>query len=185
MLKKPLVLAVIATTLAAATLPTRASAGGDPLLGALVGGGIGAAIGHGVNGRDGAWVGGALGAITGASIAAASGGYYGQGYYDQGYYGTPAAGYPPAPAYYGAPAVSYPPAVYIGSPRTYYRPAPVYYGRPTVIYGPRPIPVGHYTPYARPYPPRYPAGGTHVPRRHNGQEGGRNRWPDRYDGGGR
>ena len=47
---------------------------GDPLLGALIGGGIGAAIGHGVNGRNGAWVGGTLGAVTGASMAANSSG---------------------------------------------------------------------------------------------------------------
>jgi hypothetical protein len=51
MLVKPVVLAVIATTLAIGTLPTAASASGDPLWGALVGAGIGAAIGHGVNGR--------------------------------------------------------------------------------------------------------------------------------------
>jgi hypothetical protein len=89
MLQKPLVLAVIATSLAVGSVPNDASAGGDPLLGALVGAGVGAAIGHGVSGRDGAWVGGALGAITGASIAASSGGI------TTSYYGAPANSYPP------------------------------------------------------------------------------------------
>ena len=76
MLKKSLVIAVLGTAAAAGTLSTTASAQGDPVLGALIGGGIGAAIGHSVNGRNGAWVGGAVGALTGASIAANSGGYY-------------------------------------------------------------------------------------------------------------
>lgn len=152
MLKKPLVLAFIATTLTAGTLPTDATASGDPLLGALVGAGIGAAIGHGVNGRDGAWVGGALGAITGASIAASSGGYY-----DQGYYGVPAA-YPPAPAYYGAPSVTYAPApTYYGAPAVIYRPAPVHYAHPAAVYRPRAVPVGHYPGFVQPYPRHYPA----------------------------
>ena len=65
-----------------ADVSTSASAQGDPLLGALIGGGIGAAIGHSVNGSNGAWVGGALGAVTGASVAASAGGYYNNGYYD-------------------------------------------------------------------------------------------------------
>jgi hypothetical protein len=54
MLKKTLMVATLGTALAAGTLSTTASAQGDPLLGALVGGGIGAAIGHSVNGHNGA-----------------------------------------------------------------------------------------------------------------------------------
>ena len=83
MVKKPLIIAALATTAVAATVSTPASAG-DPALGALVGAGVGAAIGHGINGHNGAWVGGAIGALTGASIAANSGNYYGPGpaYYD-------------------------------------------------------------------------------------------------------
>jgi hypothetical protein len=128
MLKKSLAIGAIATAVAAGTLSTPASAG-DPVLGALVGGGIGAAIGHSVNGRNGAWVGGALGAVTGASIAANSG-YYGS-------YGPPAVYSEPAPAYYGgAPAYYAPPAVYA--------PAPVYVAPPVVVARPRPV-------YVRPY----------------------------------
>ena len=49
MLKKRLLIAA-ATVAGTATLSPLASAG-DPLLGALIGGGIGAAIGHRVNGQ--------------------------------------------------------------------------------------------------------------------------------------
>ena len=133
MLKKSLVIAVLGTAVAAGTLSTTASAQGDPVLGALIGGGIGAAIGHSVNGNNGAWVGGAVGALTGASIAANSGDYYGGGRY----YGPTPAYVAPAPAYYG-PAV------------TYYPPAPAYYA--PVVYRARPV----Y--YARPYVARYPVG---------------------------
>lgn len=129
MLKKSLVVAAITATVATATLSTQASAGGDPVLGALVGAGIGAAIGHNINGPHGAWVGGALGAVTGASIVANSGGYYDRGYYGRSTY------YEPAPAYYG-PSVSY------------YAPAPVYYGPPAVVYRSAPV-------YVRSYQPRY------------------------------
>src|SRR4029453_1849303 len=82
MLKKTLIVATLGTALAAGTLSTSASAQGDPLLGALVGGGMGAAIGHSVNGVHGEWAGGAIGAVTGAAIASQP--YYG-GY--GGYYG--------------------------------------------------------------------------------------------------
>src|SRR6266478_10046653 len=133
MLKKTLVIGTIATAVAAATLPTPASAG-DPVLGALVGGGIGAAIGHGVNGRNGAWVGGTIGALTGASIAANSG-YYNGGYDNGGYYGPPATYSAPAPVYYGGSA-------------TYYSPPPVYYAPPVVVVRPRPV-------YGYGYAPRY------------------------------
>ena len=89
MLKRPLVIAIIATTLTSAALATKASANGDPALGALLGAGVGAAIGNSVNYHNGAWVGGAIGALAGASIAANAGGYY-----------DPAYGY--VPDYYGA-----------------------------------------------------------------------------------
>ena len=125
MLKKPLVIATVTAALAMGAVSTQASAA-DPLLGALIGGGIGAAIGHDVNRHNGAAVGGVLGAIVGSSIAAESNrGYYDGGYYDRGYgdgYYAPApAYYGPAPAYYG-PAY-YPSAtiVYRSSPRYGYR----------------------------------------------------------------
>ena len=134
MLKKTLIIATLGTALAAGTLSTSASAQGDPLLGALIGGGIGAAIGHSVNGVHGAWAGGAIGAVTGAAIAGAP--YNGGGYYGPpGAYVAPA----PAPAYYG--------------PAPYYRPAPAYYA-PPVVYPPRPVVYGR--PY---YAPRYVAYG--------------------------
>ena len=91
MLKKPLLVAVLAATAATATVSTTASA--DPVLGALLGAGIGAAVGHNIHGREGAWVGGALGAVTGASIG-------GAGYYDRGYVGQTYAYNTPAPVYY-------------------------------------------------------------------------------------
>ena len=137
MRNKPLVIALIATTLTTATIATRASAG-DPALGALLGAGVGAAIGNSVNHHNGAWVGGAIGAVAGATIAASSGPYYG------------GAGYAPDYYDYGAPAA---PAYY--PPATYYAPAPAYYAPPAVVYRSRPVYVG-YRPYVRPYPVRYP-----------------------------
>jgi hypothetical protein len=131
MLKRSLVIAVLGATVATGTLSTAASAQGDPVLGGLIGAGIGAAIGHSVNGSNGAWVGGALGAVTGATIAAGSGGYYGNGYY------APSPGYA-APGYYGGGAA-------------YYAPAPAYYAPPAVVYRPRPVV------YVQPYAPRYVA----------------------------
>jgi hypothetical protein len=105
--RKPLIVAALAATVAVGALSTQAYAN-DPLLGALIGGGIGAAIGHNVHGRDGAAVGGAIGALAGAGIAASTDGYY------DGRYQAP-------PAYYGD---------------SYYQTAPVYYGRPYVVYAP-------------------------------------------------
>lgn len=161
MLKKPLLIAAVAATLAAA-LPTQSSASGDPVLGALVGAGIGAAIGHHVDGRNGAWVGGALGALTGASIAANSGGYY-----DGRYAGPPDAYYPSAPGYYGPPT-------------PYYEPAPVYSGPPAVVYAPRPVYGRSYPVYVRSYQPRPPNDGRNDWR---DDRGARNR--DGYDRRGR
>jgi hypothetical protein len=118
MFKKPLLIATLASAVGIATLSTQAAAG-DPVLGALIGGGIGAAIGHDVNRHGGAAVGGVLGAIVGSSIAADSGPYYRDGYYE------------PAPRYYAEPA--YGPAYY----------GPAYYPAATVVYssGPR---YGYY-----------------------------------------
>ncbi len=123
MLKKPLIIAMLATSAVAAGVSQPASAG-DPVLGALIGGGIGAAIGHSVNGHNGAWVGGALGALTGASIAASSGYYYDGGYYGQPAYAAPASVYggayvAPPPVYYSAPPVYYGPSVVVAA-RPYY-----------------------------------------------------------------
>src|SRR5689334_5857083 len=86
MLKKPLIIATLAATAAIATVSTRANAA-DPVLGALIGGGIGAAIGHDVNHHNGAAVGGVLGAITGAAIANDVNRSY---YYGDGYAAAPA-----------------------------------------------------------------------------------------------
>lgn len=129
-LKKPLVIATLAATVALGTLSTKANAG-DPVLGALIGGGIGAAIGHDINRHNGGAVGGVLGAIVGSSIAADSGRYYDRGYYDRGYY-APRAYYEPAPVYYEPAPV-------------YYSPAPVYYGSPgvSIVYSSGPSYRGH------------------------------------------
>jgi len=122
MLRKPLFAALVCTGLAAATLSTQAAAA-DPVLGALIGGGIGAAIGHDVNGRHGTAVGAALGAIVGSSIAASDNRYYSDGYYSNGYYPN---GYYAQSAYVGPP-------VYAAEP-VYVAPPPVYYG-PSVVVG--------------------------------------------------
>jgi hypothetical protein len=118
MLKKPLVIATVAATLGMAVISTQASAG-DPVLGAIIGGGIGAAIGHNAGGHNATAVGGVLGAIVGSSIAAQSGGYYDRGYYEGGYAPAPAPVYDYGPSY--GPAYGYAPAY---GP-AYYAPAPV------------------------------------------------------------
>lgn len=108
-LKKSLLIASLGAAVALAGLSTKASAA-DPVLGALIGGGIGAAIGHNTHHRDGAAVGGVLGAIIGSGIAADSNRYYDdRAYYDDRYYGggyyAPSYGYyTPARPYYYAPA---------------------------------------------------------------------------------
>ena len=99
-----------AATVAVIGLGTSQAQAADPLLGALIGGGIGAAIGDSSHHRNGAAVGGVLGAIVGSSIAADSNRYYGgDRYYDNRYYSR---------GYYDAAPVYYEPR--------YYRPAPVY-----------------------------------------------------------
>jgi hypothetical protein len=122
LLRKPLFVATLATVVAAAALSPKAQAA-DPLLGALIGGGIGAAIGHDANRHHGAAVGGAIGALVGAGIASAENDrYYGDPYYRGGYYSAPA----PAYGYYAPP-----PPVYSYS---YYAPPPVY-AVPSVVIG--------------------------------------------------
>ena len=124
MSKKPLVAALVCTGIAAATLATPAAAA-DPVLGALLGGGVGAAIG----------------AIAGAGIAASANNpyYYGDGSYApppaDGYYAPPAEGYyAPPPVYSYAPAPVYAPPVYatptvvVGVGRPYYGYRHVYHG---------------------------------------------------------
>lgn len=132
MLKKTLVIATLGTAVAGMTFVTQADAA-DPVLGALIGGGIGAAIGHDANRHHGAAVGGVVGALIGSSIASSSNGYYygdryyDARYYDRGYYAPPSYGYyaPAAPVYYSAPYYA-PPAfgatiVYDGGPSYRYR----------------------------------------------------------------
>lgn len=135
MLKKSLVIATLATAAAGMTFTTKADAA-DPVLGALIGGGIGAAIGHDANRHHGAAVGGVVGALIGSSIAADSNRYYGSRYYDEpyydrryydrGYYAPPSYYYAPAaPVYYSAPYYA-PPAfgatiVYSSGPSYRYR----------------------------------------------------------------
>ena len=85
-LKKPLMIATLTAAVALGAIPTQASAA-DPLLGALIGGGIGAAIGNSSNRHHGGAVGGLIGAVIGSSIAADSNRYYGGRYDDRGYSG--------------------------------------------------------------------------------------------------
>lgn len=109
-----MLIAAMSVAVAAATFSTQAAAG-DPVAGALIGGGIGAAVG----GPPGAAVGAVIGSIIGAES------HYHHGSYDRRYYGAGYAApayYPPAPAYYGPPPAYYPPAP------AYYAPGPVYYG---------------------------------------------------------
>ena len=106
MLKKPLMTAALIAGLAAATFSTQASAH-DPVLGALIGGGIGAAVG----GPPGAAIGAIIGLAAGADPYYHEPRYYDRGYsapryYDRGYYAPAPTYYAPAPVYYG-PAVAY------------------------------------------------------------------------------
>ena len=67
-LKKPLMIATLAAAVGLGAVSTQAQAA-DPLLGALIGGGIGAAIGDSTHHRNGAAVGSVIGALVGSSIA--------------------------------------------------------------------------------------------------------------------
>ena len=139
-LKKPILIASLTAVVALGAVSTQARAA-DPLLGALIGGGIGAAIGHDVDRRGGAAVGGVLGAVIGSSIAADSHRYY-DGDYDRGYYGR---------GYYGGERYYAPSYAYAPPPAYYYAPRPVYGA--TIVYssGPRYRDHGHrhYRDYRR------------------------------------
>jgi glycine zipper 2TM protein len=128
-LKKPLWIATAVTAVALGTVSTRAEAG-DPVLGALIGGGIGAAIGNSTHHRNGAAVGGVLGAMIGTGIASSSN-YYGDPYYGgSGYYGGGSGYYGGGSGYYGAPS-------YAAPSYGYYAPPPAYYAPPigaTIVY---------------------------------------------------
>ena len=163
-MRKSYLLAAATTAVAAMTFSTQASAG-DPLAGAIIGGGIGAAIG----GPPGAAVGAIIGTIAGASDP-----YYHHGYPVGGYYGAPPAYYAPAPApeyyppaqgpaYYPAPQA---PAYYPSAP-AYYAPSTVYYAPPVVYGAPRAYAYGAPRAYA--YGPRYVSQGRYYDRRGGGQ----------------
>ena len=142
-LKKPLLIASLSAAVALGAVSTKANAA-DPVLGALIGGGIGAAIGHDINRHNGGAAGAVVGAVIGSSIAASS------NYYNDGYYG------PAAPAYgYAAPAPSYGYSYAPAPSYGYYAPAAPYYYAPPVVgtsivfssgpryYGPRHYYRGH------------------------------------------
>lgn len=115
MLKKTLILATAATTIAFGSASAMADHGG--IIGALVGGGIGAHIGSHSNDRNGRAIGGVVGAIAGAAIGSShdrhgsygysegygySGGYYPSysgGYVSSGYYPSYSTGYYGYPSY--------------------------------------------------------------------------------------
>jgi hypothetical protein len=119
MKRKALWIATATAALALGTFSTQASAHGDPVAGAIVGGAIGAAVGGPV--------GAAVGAIFGTAIASTPhhpGGYYGHPHrYGPAAYAPPVS-YQPAPRYYSQPA----PAYYEQAPAYYSQPAPRYYG---------------------------------------------------------
>jgi uncharacterized protein YcfJ len=91
----------VSAVLAVATLGASGTAmAGDPVVGAVVGGGIGAVIGHAMGGRDGAVVGSIIGAGTGAAVATDNDGRVVGYEYDDA----------PAPVVYAQPRVVYVPA---------------------------------------------------------------------------
>ncbi len=146
-LKNPLakIATLGAATIAVVGFTASQAQAADPLLGALIGGGIGAAIGDNSHHRNGAAVGGVIGALVGSSIASNSNHYYaGDRYYGGGggYYGD-SGGYYGGTPYYGRayyePRYVAPAPVY-----GYYAPAPVYGS--TIIYssGGRYYDRGHY-----------------------------------------
>src|SRR4051812_43774124 len=158
MFKKSMLVAAMAATLGTATLSTTASAA-DPVLGAIVGGGMGAAIGHGVNGHNGAWTGAAIGSVLGAAVAADQNRYYGDGYYGA-----------PGPSYYGQSNGYYAPA----PAPAYYDSGPAYYGPPAVAYQPAPV---YVAPYYGPrvtytYVDSHYRGGRYYDGRHDGRWNG-------------
>jgi len=114
-LRKPLLLATLAATVALGTFSTRAEAG-DPIAGAVVGTAIGAAVGGPI--------GAAVGAVLGTAIASDPY-YYHRGRdryydrpsryergYDRGYEGRYDRGYSTPPVRYYEPAPRYEPRAY-------------------------------------------------------------------------
>ena len=153
-MRKTFLVAAITTALAAMTFSTQASAG-DPVAGAIIGGGIGAAVA----GPPGAAVGAIIGTIAGAADPYYyRHGYRGPGYDGRRYYGPAPAYYPPAPAYY-------PPA------QAYYAPATEYYAPPVIYRSAR----------AYAYEPRYVRQDRHYDARGDRHEG--RRYRDGYDRG--
>lgn len=155
MTKKPLLIASLTAGIALSVFSIQARAG-DPVAGALIGGGIGAAIA----GPPGAAVGAILGTIAGS-----------EPYYDRRYAGPVYAERPyyapvPAPAYYPSQPSYYPSQPSYYAPPAYYGPQ-VYYA-PSAYYAPR---AYYYRPYAKyGYAPRQ-----EVHRRYEEQRDGRYR----------
>ena len=131
---------VVVLSLSLGLLLADAARADSPVLGAVVGGGLGAVVGNQIGGRDGAIVGGAVGAAAGV-IVASNDDYR---HRDRGYgYYYPA---PPPPVRVYAP----PPVVYRAAP--VYAPAPVYVTGP--VYAPAPVyapPVQVYYRASRPH----------------------------------
>lgn len=106
---------------------------GQPVAGAIIGGGAGALIGQAIGGRDGAIAGAAIGAAAGAASASRTGVHGGSVQVGVGYAAAPVI-VQPAPVYgspYGAVYGAVPPlygpvAPVIVAPPVQYRPALVY-----------------------------------------------------------
>jgi len=127
-----------ASVIALAAVPAQA---GQPVAGAIIGGGAGALIGQAIGGRDGAIAGAAIGAAAGAASASRAGVYGSSVHVGAGVgYAPPAAVIYPAPVYgspYGAvygpvPPLYAPVAPVIVAPPVQYRP-PVVFVSPTVV----------------------------------------------------
>jgi len=132
-------LAVLSASVAVLTaIPAQA---GQPVAGAIIGGGAGALIGQAIGGRDGAIAGAAIGAAAGAASASRAGVYGSSVHVGAGVgYAPPAAVIYPVPVYgppYGAvygpvPPLYAPVAPVIVAPPLQYRP-PVVFVSPTVV----------------------------------------------------
>jgi hypothetical protein len=167
-MRKSFLVAAMTAAAAAMTFSTQASAG-DPVAGAIIGGGIGAAVA----GPPGAAVGAIIGTIAGAADPYYyRHGYRGPGYDGRRYYGPAPAYYPPAPAYYPPAQAYYPPA------QAYYAPATEYYAPPPAYYAP---PVIYRSARAYAYEPRYVRQDRHYDARGDRHEG--RRYRDGYDRG--
>lgn len=103
---------------------------GQPLAGAIIGGGAGALVGQAIGGRDGAIAGAAIGAAAGAASASRTGGAYGTSVQVGVGYAPPVGVVYPAPAYGGVYGPVYAPA-----PPLYAPVAPIVVA-PPVVYAP-------------------------------------------------